>query len=91
MFMRFVLLAGLLALPAIAQADDRAAASACSAKLSTDGRTIYDKVAPTVTARTDLKEAIAEVARPMVMHGTLTRDAARHAGEAAGECLYHLK
>ena len=48
------------------------------------GRMIYDKFAPTVTARTDLKDAITVATRPMVMHGTLTR---APAGEAAGECL----
>jgi hypothetical protein len=31
------------------------------------------------------------VARPMVMNGSLSRDAARAAAEAAGQCLKLLK
>ena len=71
-------------LPALA---DQAAASACAAGLSADGKLIYDRTAPTVTPATDLREAVIAVARPMVMEGKMTREAARPAAEAAGECL----
>ena len=66
-------------LTASVQAADQAAATACSATLSRDGQTIYAKV------------AITAAARPLVMNGTMSRDAARRGGEAAGECLKHLK
>ena len=49
---------------------------------------IYDKFAPTVKARTDLKDAITVATRPMVMHGTLTR--APQARPPANVCG-HLK
>ncbi|MDP1840619.1 MAG: hypothetical protein Q8N31_23140 [Reyranella sp.] len=52
---------------------------------------IYDKAAPTVTAKTDIRDAVTGVARPLVMNGTMSRDAARPAAEAAGECLKLLK
>ncbi len=80
----------LLALPVAAQAD-QAAASACAGQLSKDGRVIYDKAAPTVTAKTNIKDAVTGVTRPLVMNGTMTRDAARPAAEAAGQCLQLLK
>ncbi|MCA0249169.1 MAG: hypothetical protein LCH93_21385 [Proteobacteria bacterium] len=91
--MRFFLhisLAGLSMLSSTAWAD-QAAATACSAKLSKDGQLIYSKAAPTVTPKTDIKDAVVSVARPMVMNGSMSRDAARAAGEAAGECLKLLK
>lgn len=88
---RTVILAFLvLALPAAVQAD-QAAASACANQLSKDGRTIYDKTAPTVTAKTDIKAAVTSTTRPLVMNGTMSRDAARPAAEAAGECLKLLQ
>ena len=80
----------LLALPVAVQAD-QATASACANQLSKDGRTIYDKTAPTVTAKTDIKDAVTSTTRPLVMNGTMSRDTARPAAEAAGECLKLLK
>jgi len=78
-------------LPAVAQAADQAAATACSAQLSKDGQLLYSKVAPTMTPKTDIKDALTSVARPMVMGGSMSRDTARAAAEAAGECLKFLK
>lgn len=78
-------------LPALAHAADQAAAQACSANLSKDAQTIYGKVAPTVTPKTDLRDALTSVVRPMVMNGSMSRDAARTAAEQAGACLEHLK
>ena len=52
---------------------------------------IYSKTAPTITPTTDIKNALTAVARPLVMNGTLSRDAARQGAEAAGECLKLLK
>ena len=91
--MRLILLPllALSLLPAVAQAADQAAAAACSAQLSKDGQLLYDKVAPTMTPKTDIKDALTGVARPMVMGGSMSRDTARTAAEAAGECLKFLK
>ncbi|MGQ3296766.1 hypothetical protein [Reyranella sp.] len=83
-------LLGLSLLPAAAQAD-QAAAAACSAQLSKDGQLLYGKVAPTMTPQTNIKDALTSVARPMVMGGSMSRDTARAAAEAAGECLKLLK
>ncbi len=76
--------------PAFAQAD-QAAATACSGGLSPEAKTIYGKVAPSVTPTTDIKEALTTTVRPMVMNGSMKRDVARTAAEEAGECLKLLK
>lgn len=91
MRLRLLPLLGLFLLPAVAQAADQAAASACAAQLSKDGQLLYGKVAPTMTPKTDIKDALTSVARPMVMGGSMSRDTARTAAEAAGECLKFLK
>ena len=78
-------------LPALAHAADQAAAQACSANLPKDAQGIYAQVAPTVTPKTNLKDALTAVVRPMVMNGSMSRDAARTAAEQAGACLEHLK
>ena len=66
---------------------DQAAASACASKLSKDGQLLYEKAAPMVTPSNDIKEALTEVARPLVMNGSMSRGTARAAAEAAGECM----
>lgn len=91
MHLRLLPLLGLFLLPAVAQAADQAAASSCAAQLSKDGQLLYGKVAPTMTPKTDIKDALTSVARPMVMGGSMSRDTARTAAEAAGECLKFLK
>jgi hypothetical protein len=48
---------------------------------------LYNKTAPTMKPTSDIKDALTAQARPLVMNGTLSRDAARTAAEAAGECL----
>lgn len=78
MCLKLLALLTVLLLPVSTQAADQAAATACSTTLSKDGQLIYAKVAPTVTPKTDLKEAITAAARPLVMNGTMPRDAARH-------------
>ncbi len=87
----FAALLGLVLVPVSAHAADQAAASACAAQLSPDGQLLYNKVAPTMTPKTDIKDALTGVARPMVMGGSMSRDNARAAAEAAGECLKFLK
>ena len=66
---------------------DQAAAHACASKLSKEGQLLYEKASPTVTPSNDIKEALTEVARPLVMNGTMSRGTARAAAEAAGECM----
>ena len=66
---------------------DRAAADACATKLSQDGQMLYAEALPKVTPQNDIKAALTAVARPLVMKGTMSRDAARSAAEAAGECM----
>ena len=78
----------LLALPVQA---DQAAANACASKLSADGQMLYQKATPLVTPSNDIKEALTEVARPLVMNGTMSRGNARAAAEAAGECMKRAK
>lgn len=90
MMLRALPLLLVLALPASAFAD-QAGATACAAGLSADGKLIYAKTAPEVTPTTDLKEAVTAVARSMVMGGQMSREVARPAAEAAGECLKMLK
>lgn len=88
-------LLGLLVLPAIAPAlawaADPAAASACSTQLSADGRLLYGKLSAKMTPTSDIREELTEVARPLVMDGSMSRANARAAAEAAGECLKLLK
>lgn len=70
---------------------DQNAANACAAGLSKDGQLLYSKTAPSMKPTSDIKEVLTAAARPLVMNGTLTRDAARVAAEATGECLKLLK
>lgn len=87
MRLRCLPLLALFLLPAAAEAADPAAATACSAKLTPDGQIFYGKIAPKMTPATDVREALEEVGRPLVMAGSMSRAAA----EAAGECLKLLK
>jgi len=88
---RGLFLSAFLMLSPIVAHADQAAATACSGGLSPEAKMIYGKVAPSVTPKTDLKEALTAVVRPMVINGSLTRDAARTAAADAGECLKLLK
>jgi hypothetical protein len=80
----------MVSMPMFAHAD-QAAATACSASLSPDGKLVYEKVAPSVTPKTDLKEAVTSAVRPLVLNGSMKREQARTAAEEAGECLRLLK
>ena len=75
--------------PVVANADQ--GANGCTAALSPGGPMICSNTAPTITPTTDITEFIAATARPEVINGTLFRDAARHAAEAAGQCPEPLK
>jgi hypothetical protein len=76
--------------PTLANADQDTA-TACSNGLSADGKLVYGKVAPSVTPKTDLKEALTSAVRPLVVNGRMKREQARLAAEEAGECLKLLK
>ena len=90
MNLKMLAVAALVLLPVSGHAD-QASASACAGNLSKDGRMLYDKAAPSVTPSSDIREVLRSVARPLVMNGTLSRDAALAAAEPAGECLKLLK
>ncbi|HWB50321.1 MAG TPA: hypothetical protein VG651_14520 [Stellaceae bacterium] len=66
---------------------DRAAADACARKLSPQSKTIYDKSLSGVLSGQKPVDAVTAVARSMVMGGSMSRDTARPAAEAAGGCL----
>ncbi len=83
--------AAVLAILPVAAHADQAAANAYAASLSPNGQMLYNKTAPTMKPTSDIKDALTAQARPLVMNGTLSRDAARTAAEAAGECLKLLK
>lgn len=70
--------------PALA---DRPAADRCAVALPAAGKTLYDGALPAVVGGTAVADALRAVARPLVMNGSMTRDAARTAAEAAGACL----
>lgn len=70
---------------------DTAAAETCAATLSADSKAIYAAVAPGVTAESVLGDVIRDATIGLVMAGSLDRDSARPAAEAAGACLVHLK
>jgi hypothetical protein len=91
MRLRYFSLLGLFLMPALAQAADPAAATACASLLSADGQMFYGKVAGKMTPTTDIREELESVGRPLVMAGTMSRATARVAAEAAGECLKQLK
>ena len=63
----------------------------CAAELSQTGKTIYEAVAPSVEAETNLKELLKKKVRPLVMSGKLKRKEAKANAPLAGECLLLLK
>lgn len=64
---------------------------ACAASLSPTGKTIFEAVAPSVEADTDLKKLLKKKVRPLVMSGKLKRKNAKANAPLAGECLLLLK
>lgn len=70
---------------------DRPAADRCASALPAASKTMYESALPAVVGGTAVAEALRAVARPLVMNGSMTRDAARAAAEAAGPCLAQVK
>lgn len=66
---------------------DRPAADRCAGALPAASKTMYNGAVPAVARGTAVADALRAVARPMVMNGSMTRDAARLAAEAAAACL----
>lgn len=93
MTLRFLLpaLAVAITLAAPASARDEKAAKACAAKLTPDGKAMFDSVAGEMKPDTDLRALMREKAIPMVMFGSLTRESAQENGPAAGACAVLLK
>lgn len=80
-----------LAFTATAALADKQAADQCAAGLSPDSKVIYDDVAPSVTADTDLRSVVTERTKALVMDGKIKMASARPSAVAAGECLVKLK
>lgn len=70
---------------------DEVKSGACAASLSSTGKTIFDAVAPSVEADTNLKELLIEKVRPLVLSGKLKRKDAKANAPLARECLLLLK
>lgn len=63
----------------------------CAASLSPTGKAIFEAVAPSVEADTNLKKLLKKKVRPLVMSGKLKRKDAKANASLAGECLLLLK
>jgi len=70
---------------------DEVNSETCAAALSPTAKTIYEAVAPSVDADTNLKKLIKKTVRPMVMSGKMKRKQAKENAPLAGECLQLLK
>jgi len=70
---------------------DEVKPDACAASLSSTGKTIFEAVAPSVEADTNLKELMKKKLRPLVMSGKLKRKDAKANAPLVGECLLLLK
>jgi chemotaxis response regulator CheB len=84
-----LLILALVATPALAR--DQKAANACAAKLTPEGKAMFEATAPEVKADSDLRELMRSKVIPLVMFGSLTREAAEANGPAAGACAALLK
>ena len=63
----------------------------CAASLTPTGKAIYEAVAPSVEADTNLKKLLKKKVRPLVMSGNLKRKNAKANAPLAGKCLLLLK
>jgi len=88
---RTFLVAALALLSFGALAADRPAAEACAASLAPDAKLIYQAVAPSVTAASDLRNLIQERTRALVSNGQVVRGSARSNAVAASTCLQDLR
>jgi hypothetical protein len=70
---------------------DKQQGTACAGSLDAESKTIYDAVAPEVTASTNLRDVVTSSTRSLVMKGQVNRSTAKASAEAAGACLEKLK
>lgn len=84
-----ILVAGCLAASTALASQQQA--DQCAAGLSAESKTIYDAVAPTAASAPDLRAAITDATKSLVMAGKVNRSSAKGSAEAAGTCLAHLK
>ena len=70
---------------------DEMNADGCAAALSPTGKTIFEAVAPSVEADTNLKKLVKETLRPLVLSGKLKRKDAKANVLLAGKCLHLLQ
>jgi len=70
---------------------DKMNSETCAASLTPTGKTIFEAVAPSVEADTNLKKLLKKKVRPMVLSGKLKRKDAMANAPLAGECLLLLK
>ncbi len=83
----FFSIAAILSLSVVPSYADKASANACAGKLPPEAKQIYAATIGDVAPGVDLKEAVRGRTKGLVMGGKLSRDQARPAAEAAGECL----
>jgi hypothetical protein len=88
-FIGAVLFALLVAAPSAYA--DRLAADKCAAALPPNSKVLYDQALPAVLIGTPIKDALTSSARSMVMGGSMSREIARPAAEAAAPCLQQLR
>ena len=70
---------------------DTMTSETCAASLSPTGKTIFEAVAPSVEADTNLKKLVIEKVRPLVLSGKLKRKDATASVLLAGKCLHLLQ
>ena len=70
---------------------DTMTSESCAASLSPTGKTIFEAVAPSVEADTNLKKLVKEALRPLVLSGKLKRKDAKANVLLAGKCLHLLQ
>jgi azurin len=85
--MRVALVAAVVCLCAIPAAASQADAKSCAAGLDANSQLIFNTVLPSVTPSIDLRTAVTDATKSLVMSGKLPRAEARPAAMAAGECL----
>jgi hypothetical protein len=83
--------AAIAAFSAQAAFADTQTAQECTAELSPMGKAIYEAVAPSVEADSDLKKLLKKKVRPLVLSGKLKRKNAKANAPLAGKCLLLLK
>jgi len=70
---------------------DKLKSEICAVSLSPTGKTIYEAVAPSVEADSDIKALLKKKVRPLVMSGTLARKDVKQNVPMVGKCLHLLK